>query len=279
MGYTILSVPRIKGFCRVSIYPEADRPTGERLAQWRSERLPTDGEGAETFSLAGVVGPDEQLREGRDVRRKVVTSNMSLSASTSYMSASIRSPIDHPGPIYCPANHLFLPPSHSTVFVSDTTAAVATVAIPTIRAGEYMQVLREGSVMGEVDAATRERIESDRFCERLGIDLVALEEGYARTEFTVEESLLNFHGTPHGGAIYSLADAAFAAASNARGETAVALETNISYLDAVDTGETLTATAEETHDGGRTAQYEVAITTEDEDLIATFRGRVYRPGR
>jgi acyl-CoA thioesterase len=142
-----------------------------------------------------------------------------------------------------------------------------------------MQVLREGSVMGEVDAATRERIESDRFCERLGIDLVALEEGYAQTEFTVEESLLNFHGTPHGGAIYSLADAAFAAASNARGETAVALETNISYLDAVDTGETLTATAEETHDGGRTAQYEVAITTEDEDLIATFRGRVYRPGR
>jgi acyl-CoA thioesterase len=131
--------------------------------------------------------------------------------------------------------------------------------------------------MADVDAETRKRIESDRFCAHLGIDLVALEAGYARTELTVDESLLNFHGTPHGGAVYSLADAAFAAASNARSETAVALETNMSYLEAVDTGETLTATAEETHDGGRTAEYEVLVTNGADDRVATFRGRVYRP--
>jgi len=132
--------------------------------------------------------------------------------------------------------------------------------------------------MSDVDAETRERIESDRFCAHLEIDLVALEPGFARTELTIDESLLNFHGTPHGGAIYSLADAAFAAASNSRGETAVALETNISYLEAVEVGETLTATAEETHDGGRTAEYEVLVEGDDGDRIATFRGRVYRPG-
>jgi acyl-CoA thioesterase len=131
--------------------------------------------------------------------------------------------------------------------------------------------------MADVDAETRERIESDRFCDTLGIDLVALEPGYARTELSITESLLNFHGTPHGGAIYALADAAFAAASNSHGETAVALETNISYLQAVETGETLTATAEETHDGGRTAEYEVRVTDEAGDRVATFRGRVYRP--
>ena len=89
--------------------------------------------------------------------------------------------------------------------------------------------------MGDVSAQTRDRIESDRFCERMGIDLLALEEGYAETALAIDESLLNFHGTPHGGAVYSLADAAFAAASNARGETAVALETNMSYLEAVET--------------------------------------------
>lgn len=132
--------------------------------------------------------------------------------------------------------------------------------------------------MTDVDPATRERIEGDQFCGTLGIDLVALEPGLARTELTITEPLLNFHGTPHGGAIYSLADAAFAAASNSYGETAVALETNISYLSAVETGETLTATAEETHDGGRTAEYEVTVTDESGDRIATFRGRVYRPG-
>ncbi|MFT4945489.1 MAG: acyl-CoA thioesterase, partial [Halovenus sp.] len=85
------------------------------------------------------------------------------------------------------------------------------------------------------------------------------------------------HGTPHGGAVYSLADAAFAAASNSRGDTALALETNISYLEAVDTGETLAATAEETHVAGRTAEYEVVVTDEGGGRVATFRGRVYRP--
>lgn len=122
----------------------------------------------------------------------------------------------------------------------------------------------------------RHRIEDDPFCAFLGIELAALEPGFARTELTVASELQNFHGTAHGGAIYSLADAAFAAASNSRGETALALETNVSYLDAVDGGDGLVATAEETHVSGRTAEYEVVVTR-DRDRVATFRGRVYRP--
>jgi acyl-CoA thioesterase len=131
--------------------------------------------------------------------------------------------------------------------------------------------------MANVPDETRARIESDAYCETLGIDVTDLEAGSARTELTITEDLLNFHGTPHGGAIYSLADAAFAAASNSHGETAVALETNISYLEAVETGETLTATAEETHAAGRTAEYEIEVTSQDGNRVATFRGRVYRP--
>lgn len=122
----------------------------------------------------------------------------------------------------------------------------------------------------------RERIVDDPFCATLGIELRDLEAGYARTEIDVTEELLNFHGTPHGGAIYSLADAAFAAASNSHGDTAFALETNISYLDAVDVGATLTATATETHASNRTAEYEVVVENES-DRVATFRGRVYKP--
>ncbi|SDK03756.1 acyl-CoA thioesterase [Halovenus aranensis] len=131
--------------------------------------------------------------------------------------------------------------------------------------------------MTGVDDEVRERIDADPFCETLGIELVSLDAGSARTALTVTEDLLNFHGTPHGGAIYSLADAAFAAASNSHGETALALETNISYLDAVEVGETLTATAEETHLAGATAEYEIVVTDEADDRVATFRGRVYRP--
>ena len=132
--------------------------------------------------------------------------------------------------------------------------------------------------MTEVPEETRERIRSDAYCETLGIEVVDLAPGHARTELTITEDLLNFHGTPHGGALYSLADAAFAAASNSHGETAFALETNISYLEAVDVGERIAAVAEETHIAGRTAEYEVEVVDAEGERIATFRGRVYRPG-
>jgi acyl-CoA thioesterase len=127
----------------------------------------------------------------------------------------------------------------------------------------------------EVKDEIAERIRGDAYCDTLGIDLSVLEPGYAVTELAVTEDLLNFHGTPHGGAVYSVADAAFAAASNSRADPAVALETNISYLSAVDVGDVLTATAEETHVAGRTAEYEVVVRS-DGDRVATFRGRVYR---
>ena len=128
-----------------------------------------------------------------------------------------------------------------------------------------------------VDPDLRERIEDDPFCATLGIDLTALEPGYAETTMVVTEDLLNFHGHPHGGAINALADAAFAAASNSHGDDAVALETNVSYLDTVAVGDTLRATARETHLTRRTGEYEITIEGPDGDRVATFRGRVYRP--
>jgi acyl-CoA thioesterase len=120
------------------------------------------------------------------------------------------------------------------------------------------------------------RASNDPFSETVGVDLASVHPGYAETLLTVEERHLNFHGTPHGGAVYTLADAAFAAASNTGSKTAVALETNISYFAAVEVGETLRAVAEETHLGGRTASYDVEVTDEAGEPVATFRGRVYR---
>lgn len=129
----------------------------------------------------------------------------------------------------------------------------------------------------DVPEDLRERIENDPYCDVLGIELVDIKPGYAQMTVNVTDRLLNFHGIPHGGMINSLADAAFAAASNSHGDPAFALETNISFLEAVDVGTTLTATAQETHLTRRTGEYEIVITDDDDDRIATFRGRVYRP--
>lgn len=142
------------------------------------------------------------------------------------------------------------------------------------------------SESGGVPDGVRDRVAADPYCDRLGIELVDLGPGRATTELETTADHLNFHSVVHGGAVNSLADAAFAAASNSRGETALALESNVSYLEAVEAGATLRATAEETHASGRTAEYEVVVVRVDGDgehdadggdRVATFRGRVYLP--
>ena len=132
--------------------------------------------------------------------------------------------------------------------------------------------------MDERVTEDRERlIRSDPYSARLGIELDDVGPGTAQTSLTIDEDHRNFHGMAHGGAVYSLADVAFAAASNAAGEDAFALETNISYLEAADVGTTLTATAERTHETRRTGEYEIVVTDDGERRVATFRGRVYKP--
>jgi len=83
------------------------------------------------------------------------------------------------------------------------------------------------------DAITR-KISQDPFAKWMGMELEELTPGHARVAMTLTPAKLNFHGIPHGGAIFSLADAAFAAASNSHGQPAVALSMTIHYLAAAE---------------------------------------------
>jgi acyl-CoA thioesterase len=121
-----------------------------------------------------------------------------------------------------------------------------------------------------------QQISQDPFARFMGIELLELREGYSKVTFTVAEHMLNFHGIPHGGAIFSLADAAFAAASNSYGQTAVALSVHVSFLAAAPVGARLYAEATEESLGRRTALYRLAVTTEGGDLVALCHGTVYR---
>ena len=119
-----------------------------------------------------------------------------------------------------------------------------------------------------------QHISQDPFARFLGIELLEL--GYSRVAMIVEEHMLNFHGIPHGGAIFSLADAAFAADSNSYGQTSVALNVSMNCLAAVPVGIRLYAEGTEESLGRRTALYRLAITTEDGTLVALGHGTVYR---
>ena len=120
------------------------------------------------------------------------------------------------------------------------------------------------------------KISQDPFARWLGIELQELRPGYGRVAMTVTPQMLNFHGIPHGGAIFSLADAAFAAASNSHGQTALALSMTIHYLAAAAPGARLVAEAQEMRKGNRSGFYQIAITTEGGDLVASCQGVVHR---
>ncbi len=130
--------------------------------------------------------------------------------------------------------------------------------------------------MRQVSPQIRAHIEKDLFARALGIALVELREGYAKCAMTVRDDQTNFHGTAHGGAIFTLADAAFAAACNAYGQTAVALEMNISFLSAVAPGARLVAEAHEEAPGARIALYHLTVTDERGALIASLHATAYR---
>ncbi|MGE5405768.1 MAG: hydroxyphenylacetyl-CoA thioesterase PaaI [Candidatus Saccharibacteria bacterium] len=115
----------------------------------------------------------------------------------------------------------------------------------------------------------------DLFRKLLGIELLELEPGFARLSMTVTESMANFHGTGHGGAVFTLADTAFAMACNAHGVPAVALTVNIDYFAPAKIGETLIATAEEVNRTRRTGHYHITVTNESGNKVVFFRGIAY----
>jgi acyl-CoA thioesterase len=113
--------------------------------------------------------------------------------------------------------------------------------------------------------------EHDEFARQNGIRLVEVRLGFARAELTVEPRHLNAVGTLQGGAFFTLADFAFAAASNSHGQVAVACQTDLTFFKAVRSG-TLTATAEEISRTRRLSTCMIRVTDEQQNLVALFKG-------
>jgi acyl-CoA thioesterase len=115
----------------------------------------------------------------------------------------------------------------------------------------------------------------DRLAEYLGIELVEVSMGKAVARMEVKDEHLNGINTVHGGAIFTLADFAFAVAANSHGRVTVAINVSISFMKAATSG-TLTAIANEISLNPKIATYTVNICNEDGELIAIFQGLAYR---
>lgn len=114
----------------------------------------------------------------------------------------------------------------------------------------------------------------DKFAEYNNIQLLEVNKGYAKAKMEITENHLNGIGTVHGGAIFTLADFTFAAATNSHEYVSVAIHADISYMKAAIKG-TLFAEAQEISRNFKLGTYTIEITDDDENLIALFQGMAY----
>ncbi len=118
--------------------------------------------------------------------------------------------------------------------------------------------------------------DNDPFSQWLGIKILDIQPGQARLQMMVREEMTNGFKIAHGGITYSLADSAFAFASNSRGRHAVSIETSIAHTRAVKVGDELTAVATEESLSNRLGHYLIRITNQRDEVVGLFKGMVYR---
>jgi acyl-CoA thioesterase len=116
-----------------------------------------------------------------------------------------------------------------------------------------------------------ELFKKDRFAVENGMGLVKIEPGYAEAKMMIEQRHLNGYGTVMGGAIFTLADYAFAAAVNAKGFATVSNGAHISYFHPP-RGAYLLAKASEVSGGRTLCTYNVDVFDGEGGLVARMTG-------
>ena len=130
--------------------------------------------------------------------------------------------------------------------------------------------------MNDVLQILRDRFSLEPFARTLGIEIVELEPGHATVTMRTTSEMNNLFATTHGGAIYSLLDAAFELTVNSHGTVAVALQVNVNYLSAALPGEMLTAEGREVNRSRKISACEIRVTGEDGRLVATSQTLAFR---
>lgn len=120
-----------------------------------------------------------------------------------------------------------------------------------------------------------EMMSHDNFSRWLGIKILEVKKGFAKISLVVRPDMLNGHRVAHGGISFSLADSAFAFASNTHGQKAVSIDTSVDHIKPVFEGDKLIATAEEESTSKTLGQYIVRVHRNNE-LVALFKGVVFR---
>lgn len=115
----------------------------------------------------------------------------------------------------------------------------------------------------------KEFFKNDKYAELTGVELLEVELGRARAKMEVNDIHFNAGNVVQGGAIFTLADLAFAAAAHSYGYLTVSIETSIRFFKSTNSG-ILYADAKIINKHPKLPTFEVKITDQENALIALF---------
>ena len=123
-------------------------------------------------------------------------------------------------------------------------------------------------------------VQSEPFAQIFGMQLLKIEEGYSKVEMIYDpDKADNIYQRAHGGAVYGLIDEAFETAAQTDGTIAVAMNVNVTYIASPTKHTRLTAEARRISQTKKTAGYDIRVSDEDGNLIATCSALAYRTGK
>ena len=115
----------------------------------------------------------------------------------------------------------------------------------------------------------------DKFAKHLGMQIVEVAKGYAKTKLTMQQDFLNGLDVAHGGVIFSLADYTFALASNTQEESGLAISANIYFIKSAVLKEEIFAEVREVSRSRKLGTYQGVVTNQNGDILAQFQAMAY----
>jgi len=118
--------------------------------------------------------------------------------------------------------------------------------------------------------------ETNPFSKLLEMELLEIEEGYAKGRMPFKTEYTNIYGGMHGGCSYALADTLAGVAAATYGNYTTTINGSLNYLLPIKDTEYVYCEAKAVRQGGRVGVYDVTISDDAGEILCTGTFTYYR---
>ncbi|MBP8303939.1 MAG: hotdog fold thioesterase [Phycisphaerae bacterium] len=117
-------------------------------------------------------------------------------------------------------------------------------------------------------------VKQDRLARLLGMEVLEVGPGRSKVRMEISERIYNAADMVHGGALFALADYAFALAANSGDDVGIAISATMHYIHPAKQG-FLHAECREVSRNKRMGTYAATVTDDAGQTMTTFQGLAY----